>query len=170
MTIIRRANPFDELFTLRRAVDRLFVDDVFHPRSWRTVTIGAEPALDVVTTPDDLVVRASLPGWKPEDVEITLTGSTLSISGEMKEDARREEESWILSEIRRTSFSRTLELPEGLIGDRATATYEHGVLTLRIPKAEEVKPRQIKITATGDGQPERDAQPERELVGAGTAG
>lgn len=164
MTIIRRANPFDELFTLRRAVDRLFVDDVFHPRTWRAVTVGAEPALDVVTTPDDLVVRASLPGWKPEDVEITLTGSTLSISGEMKEDARREEESWILSEIRRTSFSRTLELPEGLLGDRATATYEHGVLTLRIPKAEEVKPRQIKITAIGA------EQPERELVGAGTAG
>ena len=150
MTIIRRANPFDELFTLRRAVDRLFDDDVFHPRTWRTVTLGAEPALDITTTPDELVVKASLPGWKPEDVEITLTGSTLTISGEMKEEARREDESWILNEIRRASFSRTLELPEGLVGDRASATYEHGILTLRIPKAEEIKPKQIRITATGD--------------------
>ena len=164
MTIIRRANPFDELFTLRRAVDRLFDEDVFRPRTWRTVPIGAEPALDITTTPDELVVKASLPGWKPEDVEITLTGSTLTISAEVKEEARREEESWILNEIRRASFSRTLELPEGLLGDQATATYEHGILTLHIPKAEAVKPKQIRITATSD------AQPERELVGAGPAG
>jgi HSP20 family protein len=164
MTIIRRVSPFDELFTLRRAVDRLFDDDVFHPRTWRTVGLGAEPALDITTTPDELLVKASLPGWRPEDVEITLTGSTLTISGEMREEARREDESWILNEIRRASFSRTLELPEGLIGDRASATYEHGILTLHIPKAEEVKPKQIRITAT------TDAQPERELVGAGAAG
>ena len=164
MTIIRRANPFDELFTLRRAVDRLFDEDVFHPRTWRTVDLGAEPALDVTTTPDELLVRASLPGWNPDDVEITLTGSTLAISGEMREEGRREDESWILNEIRRASFSRTLELPEGLLGDRATATYTHGMLTLRIPKAEEVKPKQIRITLTDD------AHPERELVGTGTAG
>ena len=164
MTIIRRSNPFDELFTLRRAVDRLFDDDVFHPRTWRTVSLGAEPALDITTTPDELLVKASLPGWQPEDVEITLTGSTLTISGEMREEARREDESWILNEIRRASFSRTLELPEGLLGDRASATYELGILTLHIPKAEEVKPKQIRITAT------TDARPERELVGAGAAG
>jgi HSP20 family protein len=164
MTIIRRTNPFDELFTLRRAVDRLFDDDVFHPRTWRTIPLGAEPALDVTTAMDEVVVKASLPGWRPDDVEITLAGSTLTISGDMKEEARREDASWILNEIRRASFSRTLELPEGLVGDRATATYEHGILTLHIPKAEEVKPKQIRITAAGD------AQPERELVGAGTAG
>jgi HSP20 family protein len=156
MTIIRRPSPFDELFSLRRAMDRLFDDDVVRPRVWRPLTVGAEPALDITTTPDELVVSASLPGWKPEDVEITLTGSTLTISGEMKEEARREDQSWILNEIRRGSFSRTLELPEGLVGDRATASYEHGVLTLRIPKAEEIKPRQIKISATSDAQPARE--------------
>ena len=163
MTLIRRTSPFDELFTLRRAMDRLFDDDALRVRTWRPFTLGAEPALDITTTPDELVVKASLPGWKPEDVEITLTGSTLTISGEMKEESRREDESWVLNEIRRGSFSRTLELPEGLVGDRATATHENGMLTLRIPKAEEVKPKQIKITATSD------AQPERELVGAGSA-
>jgi HSP20 family protein len=164
MTLIRRTSPFDELFTLRRAMDRLFDDDLGRARTWRPVTLGAEPALDITTTPDELVVKASLPGWKPEDVDITLTGSTLVISGEVKEQSRREEESWILNEIRRASFSRTLELPEGILGDRTTATFEHGILTLRIPKAEEVKPKQIKISAT------TDAQPERELVGAGSAG
>ncbi len=163
MTIIRKANPFDELFTLRRAMDRLFDDDFLRPRGWRPVTLGAEPALDITTTPDELVVKASLPGWKPQDVEITLTGRTLTISGEMREEARREEESWILNEIRRATFSRTLELPEGLVGDGASATHEDGILTLRIPKAEEIKPKQIRITA-------RETQPEHELVGAGQAG
>jgi HSP20 family protein len=163
MTIIRRPSPFDEMFSLRRAMDRLFDDDLVRTRVWRPVTIGAEPSLDITTTPDELVVKASLPGWNPEDVEITLTGSTLTISGEVKEETRREEESWVLNEIRRGSFSRTLELPEGLVGDRASAHYEHGILTLRIPKAEEVKPKQIKITATSD------AQPAREIAG-GTAG
>jgi HSP20 family protein len=161
MTLIRRTSPFDELFTLRRAMDRLFDDDFGRARTWRPVSLGAEPALDITTTPDELVVKASLPGWRPEDVDITLTGSTLVISGEVEDEARREEESWILNEIRRASFSRTLELPEGILGDRTTATFEHGILTLRIPKAEEVKPKQIKISAT------TDAQAEPELVGAG---
>jgi HSP20 family protein len=164
MTLIRRTNPFDELFTLRRAVDRLFDDDLFHPRSWRPLTVGAGPALDITTTPDELVVTASLAGWKPDEIDITLTGNTLTISGEMREEDRREEESWILNEIRRSSFSRTIELPEGLLGEKATATNDHGLLTLRIPKAEEIKPKQIKITATSA------SEPERELVGAGTAG
>ncbi len=163
MTLIRRTSPFDELFSLRRAMDRLFDDDVIRPRAWRPFALGAEPALDITTTPDELVVKASLPGWKPEDVDVTLTGRTLVVAGEVKEEARREDESWILNEIRRASFSRTLELPEGLLGDRATATFEHGILTLRIPKAEEVKPKQIKVTATTDAQPERD------LVGSGAA-
>ena len=162
MTMIRRISPFDELLTFRRAVDRLFDDDMLHlPRLTLRTVGGAEPALDVVTTKDDLVVRASLPGWKPEDVEITLTGRTLTIAGEVAELERREDESWILGEIRRASFSRTLELPEGLVGERATASYEHGLLTLRIPKAEEAKPRTIRIQAA-------DAQSERELVGAGS--
>jgi HSP20 family protein len=161
MTLIRRTSPFDDLFSLRRAVDRLLDDDFARPRLMLRTIGGAEPSLDVVTTRDEIVVRASVPGWKPEDVEITLTGTTLTISGEMKEEERGEDESWILSEIRRASFSRTLELPEGLLGERATATHEHGVLTLRIPKAEEIKPRQIRITATST-----DAQPPRERVGA----
>jgi len=160
MTIIRRHSPFDDLLSFRW-MDRLFDEDLLRSRAWRPLTFGADPALDVTTTPHELVVRASLPGWKPEDVVITLTGRTLTISGETKEEARREDESWVVNEIRRGSFSRTLELPEGLVGDRATAGYEHGILTLRIPKAEEVKPRQIRITATGDA-------PERGLVGAGT--
>jgi HSP20 family protein len=162
MTLIRRTSPWDDFFTLRRTMERLFDDDA-RPRFWRATLAGAEPALDVTTNNEELVVKASLAGWRPDDVEITLTGTTLTISGEMKEEERREQDSWILNEIRRGSFSRTLELPEGLVGERATAGFENGVLTLRIPKAEEIKPKQIKITA-GPGS---DARTEPELVGAG---
>ena len=162
MTLIRRAGPWDDLFTLRRTMERLFDDE--RPRFWRATLAGAEPALDITTNADELVVKASLAGWKPDDVEITLTGSTLTISGEMKETERHEEDSWILNEIRRGSFSRTLELPDGLVGERATADFENGVLTLRIPKAEEIKPKQIKISA-GTGT---DVRPERDLVGSGS--
>ena len=109
-------------------------------------------------------MKASLAGWKPEDVEITLTGSTLTISGETKEEEQREDGSWILNEIRRGSFSRTLELPDGLVGERATASFENGVLALRIPKAEEIKPRQIKISAATGA----DTRPEQELGAAGS--
>lgn len=160
MTLIRRASPWDDLFTLRRTVDRLFDDDA-RPRLFRATFAGAEPALDITTNKDELVVKASLAGWKPDDVEITLTGNTLTIAGGMNEEEHREQDSWILNEIRHGSFSRTLELPEGLVGERATASFEHGVLTLRIPKAEEIKPKQIKITAGSTA----DSQPERELVG-----
>ena len=143
-------------------MDRLFDQDFPRPH-FLVRAAGAEPALDVTTNTDELVVRASLPGWKPEDVDITLTGTSLTISGEMHEQERREDESWIINEIRRGGFSRTLELPEGLIGDRATATHEHGMLTLRIPKAEEIKPRQIRIQATAPSE----VQPERDLASVG---
>jgi HSP20 family protein len=142
-------------------MDRLFDDGFIRPRVWRTVYSAAEPALDITTTDEELVVRASLPGWEPEDVEITLTGTTLTIAGEAQEEASRQEGSWMLNEIRKGSFSRTVELPEGLVGEKATASYDNGILCLRIPKAEEVKPRQIKITATN-----ADTK-EPELVGGG---
>jgi HSP20 family protein len=163
MTLIRRASPWDDLFTLRRTVERLFDEDA-RPRFWRATLAGAEPALDITTNKDELVVKASLAGWRPDDVEITLTGNTLTIAGELREEEHREEDSWILNEIRHGSFSRTLELPEGLVGERATASFEHGVLTLRIPKAEEIKPKQIKISAGSTAE----AQGERERVGAGS--
>jgi HSP20 family protein len=163
MTMIRRTGPWDDFLTLRRTVERLFDDDV-RPRFWRATFAGAEPALDITTNMDALVVKASLAGWKPDDVEITLTGNTLTISGETQEETRREDDSWVLNEIRHGSFSRTLELPEGLVGERATASFENGLLTLRIPKAEEIKPKQIRISAA----PTTDAQAEHEIVGTGS--
>jgi HSP20 family protein len=147
MTIVRRPSPRGEFMTFRQAVDRLFDDDVFRPFRWTSGAFdGPGLPLDVTTTPTELVVQASLPGIKPEDVEITVEDGTLTITGRTADEGRSDEGSYLVQEIRRGTFSRSVTLPNGLEPEGATATFEHGVLTLRIPKAEQVKPRQIRIS------------------------
>lgn len=155
MTIVRRPSPFGELMSLRSAMDHLFEDSFVR----RPFGQGFGPAfdaalpLDVTRTADELIVEAALPGIRPEDVEITVEDGTLSISGQYrseKRDGESEGES-LVQEIRRGSVSRAITLPTGLEADKASATFEHGVLTLRIPKAEAVKPKQIRISPTTDG-------------------
>lgn len=157
MTLIRRSSPFGDLLSLRQAMDRLFEESFVNPRSWTALGETQIVPMDVYQTRDDFVVEAHLPGVKPEDVDITVEGGTLTLVGETQSSRRDEEGTTVLQEIRRGRFSRTLSLPEGLQPDRASATFEDGVLTLRIPKAEQVKPRQIKITPTGDGHETKPA-------------
>ena len=82
---------------------------------------------------------------------VTVEGGTLTIRAEDRSDERREEGGWVVREIARGSVMRTVTLPTGLETDRAEATFEHGVLRLRFPKAEQVKPRQIRIQPTTAG-------------------
>lgn len=159
MTIVRRPSPLGEFMTLRQAMDRLFDDDVFRPFRWTSGAFeGPGLPLDVSTTPDELIVEASLPGIKPEDVEITVENGTLTITGKTADERRAEEGSYLVQEIRRGAFSRSVTLPNGLEPDKASATFEHGVLTLRIPKAEQVKPRQIRISPVTDEHAKRTAE------------
>ena len=150
MTIVRRPSPFGELMSLRSAMDHLF-EDSFVRRGQLFDTASATLPLDVTRTADALVVEAALPGIKPDDVEITVEDGTLSIRGEYHDERREGEGESLVSEIRRGTVSRSVSLPTGLEPDKATATVEHGVLTLRIPKAESVKPRQIRISPTIEG-------------------
>lgn len=153
MANLTRFDPLREMVSLRQAMDRLFEDSFVSPLSWRSLESDAiSPALDVHQTADEIVVTASLPGIKPEDVEITLTGQTLQIRGELRADEKVERDQYLYRERRYGTFSRQLELPVRVEGDRSQATFENGVLTLRIPKAEEVKPRQIQIRA-GESEP-----------------
>ena len=148
MANITRWDPFSEMVSLRQAMDRLVEDSFVSPMSWRTVHGEAvRPALDVHQTADEVVVTASLPGIKPEDVEMTITGQTLVVRGEFKEDETVDRDQYLYRERRFGSFSRQIELPTRVEGDRADATFEDGVLRLSIPKAEDVKPRQIQIKA-----------------------
>jgi HSP20 family protein len=148
MANITRFDPFGEMVTLRQAMDRLFEDSFVSPLTLRSYNGEAPaPALDVHQTADEIVVTAALPGVKPDDVDITITGQTLSIRGEFKADEKVERDQYLYRERRHGSFHRQLQLPVRVQGDAASATFEDGVLTLRIPKSEDVKPRQIQVKA-----------------------
>ena len=88
-----------------------------------------------------------MPGIKPEEVNIDITGDTLTIKGETKAKQEIKKENYLYQERRYGTFSRSVALPGGLKPDRAEATMEDGVLTLTIPKAEELKPKSIKVKA-----------------------
>ena len=154
MTIVRRPSPFGEIMTLRQAMDRLFDDD-YRPFRWLSGgPDGPALPLDVTTTTDSMTIEAALPGIKPEDVDITVENGTVTISGRTASERSAEEGAYVLQEIRRGNFSRSVTLPTGLEPDKAKATFEHGILRLEIPKAEQVKPRQIKISPVSDGHAE----------------
>jgi len=145
---IERWHPFTELMSLRQAMDRLFEDSFVRPsRALEALGEVVAPALDVHQTPNEVVVKAALPGLKPEDVSIDITGETLTVKGESKAEQEGKREDHLYQERRYGAFSRSVILPGGLKPDKAEATMENGVLTLTIPKAEEVKPKAIKVKA-----------------------
>jgi HSP20 family protein len=157
MSIARRPSPFGELLSLRTAMDRLFEDSFVRPSGWLS-SDGVETPfpLDVRMTADDLVVEGQLPGVKADDLDITIENGRLTIRAETATDDERQDGDFLVREIRRGSFSRTVGLPSGLEADKADASFSDGVLTLRIPKAEQVKPRQIRISpASSNGQHEQ---------------
>jgi HSP20 family protein len=153
MANITRYDPLGEMVSLRSAMDRLFEDSFILPVAGRGNGSGdgITPPIDVHETADEIVLTAALPGMKADDLDITMTGQTLTLKGEFKADDEVKRDQYLYRERRFGSFSRTLQLPVRVQGDRAEASFTDGVLTLSIPKAEEVKPRQIRINANGNG-------------------
>jgi HSP20 family protein len=134
--------------SLREAMDRLFEDSFVRPsRFWPELLGRGELPIDMYQTAKDVVVKASLPGVKPEEVDISITGDTLTINGEHKEEEEVKQEDYFRRERYYGAFSRSLILPVQIQSDKAEAVFENGVLTLTLPKAEEVKPKQIKVKA-----------------------
>jgi len=145
--MLTRWDPFRELMTIRNTMDRLF-DSVIagSPTTWQPA--AWDLALDVTESEDEFTVKASLPGINPDDLEITFTNNTLTIKGETKEEKDVEKAHYHLRERRYGSFARSITLPAGIETDKIQANYEAGVLKLRLPKAEEVKPKKIAIRTT----------------------
>jgi HSP20 family protein len=149
MTNLVRWEPFRDLVSLREAMDRLVEDSFVSPsRSWATTAGAGMLAVDVYQTDDDVVVKSAVPGVKPEDIDISLTGDTLTIKGESKFEEEVKEENFIRREMRYGSFARTVAVPVPVVADKAEAEFDNGVLTLTLPKAEEIKPKTIKIKGT----------------------
>jgi len=151
MTSLIRWNPRRDMFNLRQEFDRLF-DSALDQPAWRwhePMTWGL--ALDVVENDDAFVVKASAPGVDPDDIDITLTNNILTIKGEYKADEKFDEDKYHIRERRIGSFARSVTLPVGVKAEEIEATYASGILTLTVPKAEEVKPRRIQIKAGNNG-------------------
>jgi HSP20 family protein len=145
MSNIIRWEPAREFMTLREAMDHLFDDAFTRPLSLRDG--WSAPAIDMYQTDDEIVVKAALPGFKSDDVQINITGEILTIKGGVKRDDEIKEKAWHIREQRWGSFERSIVLPTDVISEKAKAEFENGILTITLPKAEEVKPKIINIKA-----------------------
>ena len=144
MANIVRHQPND-FMSLRDAMDRLFDESFLRPFGDGGSMAASAPAVDVSETNDKVMIAATVPGMKPEDIKITLTGDVLQLSGEVKAETEREEATYHIRERRFGSFSRTIPLPTAVVSDKAEAVFENGVLRLTLPKAEEARPKAIKV-------------------------
>ena len=151
MTTLTRWEPFREITSLRRALDRMVDENFVFPQQWEHQTTWG-PALDVIENADNYVVKASLPGVAPEEVEITLTDNVLTIKGETKHEQEDKQANYHLRERHYGSFMRSVTLPVTVDADKVEAVNEHGVLLLTLPKSETVKPKKISVKATVNGQ------------------
>jgi HSP20 family protein len=130
---------------LRDAMGRLFLDGVERAGQTLAAISGETVLVDVAESEDRFLVRASLPGAHPDDVQITVQGQTVTIHAYQPGEAESEGQRWLVRERRAGGAERTIGLPAPVDADRATARYEHGILTLTLPKAEQARPRQVRI-------------------------
>lgn len=143
MTMMRW-DPLGEMTSLQQAVNQLLQDSVVVPRAGTRGGVF-EVALDVAEEENGYRVEASLPGMKPEDVQINLQNNVLTISGELQARREGEQGRYHLAERRTGRFSRSIALPVAVDADGADAVFEHGVLTLTLPKAEQARRKQITV-------------------------
>ena len=151
MSNLIRWEPARDFMTLREAMDHLFDDAFTRPLSLRDG--WSVPAIDMYQTDEEIVVKASIPGFKAEEVQINITGEILTLRGEMKQEdeksspSKGKDKAWHIREQRWSSFERSVALPTHVVADKANAEFENGVLIVTLPKAEEVKPKTITVKA-----------------------
>lgn len=145
---ITRWSPMTDLVSLREAMDRLFEDSFIKPSAWTGLAAGqvAVP-VDLWETNDAYHLRADLPGIAPEEIDINVTADTVSLTGEAKASQDVTSDGWLRQERRIGKFQRAFTLPVQIDPDKVQATFTHGVLDLVLPKADQVKPRTIKVTS-----------------------
>ena len=152
-------NPFQNMPSLRDALGWLTQESVVHPGNLWGFLGQASLPLDVAERENDFVVYASLPGVKPEDVQITIQGDMLTIRGEGQAEEERKDQQWMRRERRSGPLQRSARLPEPVNADQAQAIYDNGILTLTLPKSEAARVRHIKISAQAGPQPGQPQEP-----------
>ena len=139
-----------DFMSMRDAMDRMFEDRWVSPGNWLTwSSVGTNfLPLDIYDTADDIVVRAVVPGVTPEGIDIQFQGGVLTLRAKSDEPAIPEGANWLVHEITPGEYIRQVTLPRAVDADKAQTTFEHGVLTLTLPKTADAKPKQIKVEAT----------------------
>ena len=148
-------DPVREMVSLRDAMSSLLQESFVRPGALLADGGPAMLPLDISENDNEFTIQASLPGVRPEDVQITVQGDTVTIRGEMKVEEEKKDEQRHLRERRYGAFHRTVRLSAAVRSDQAQADFKNGVLTLRLPKSEEAKPRQIRVggeSQDGSGQ------------------
>ena len=139
--VMQRWDPFRDLRQMDENMNRLW-------RGFGGVQAGTEDwniSLDVVQRSDEIVVKASIPGVKPEAIELAIEDNILTLRADRKPDFEDEKSVYLIQERPNGSFYRALRLPDTVDANKIQSTYENGVLTIVLPKAEEKKKKQIKI-------------------------
>lgn len=131
--------PFREVVSLRDAMDRLFEDSVITPKS------GGMPKIDIKDTKGAIVVKAELPGMSEDEINVEVHDGVMTISGEKKEEAEKEDEGYYYKESHSGAFSRSFTLPADVKEDKAEAEMKHGILWITVPKTEAKQPKKIAI-------------------------
>ncbi len=137
MTLMR-VNRFPTLF---REFDELFRSLPFESNE----PAAFIPAADVLELPKAIEIRLDMPGVKPDQIEVKLEGDVLTISAERSEEKKVEGAGWVRQERSQGRFTRTFNLPSSIDGSKPEASYKHGVLTVTLPKREEVLPKSLKV-------------------------
>lgn len=145
MTIIRRPSVIGDVVQLRDMVDRFFDERLFRPIwSWNGER-NVVPALDLSTTPDAVIAKIALPGVKPEAVDVSIADDVVTVKGSFGEEKESSEEGYVVRELSRGEFVRSFAVPTPIKAEGVTATFEHGLLTLTLPKSDKIKPTHVKI-------------------------
>ena len=142
MNAIVRRDPLAGMNGMKRFMDRFFDDRFFGIHRYSAPTHQANPMpIDVTADDKQVVIQASLPGLKPEDVNVSVEDNRLTIEGETHATEESENERYVIRERHSGAFHRSLTLPQGLEEDNIEARFENGVLTLTVPRTVEVKPK-----------------------------
>ncbi len=140
--MLNRWNPYHELANIRDEMNRLYWERYGGPPKNQT---GPEILADMYETDDQLVVTVALPGVKPADIEVTITGNRLNIRGEFRKDQAEQQAELHFQEREYGRFQRTITLPGDVGTDEIGATFTDGVLKISLPKSERDKPKQVRV-------------------------
>ena len=146
MNTVVRYEPFRGLSTLHDQVNRLFNESVLRGQAQDSAITTWAPAVDIYETPNELVVKADLPDVDEKDIDIRVENNLLTIRGERKFESSVSEDNYLRVERTYGSFSRSFTLPNTVNAEAIHAEYKNGVLTVNLPKREESKPRQVKVS------------------------